>query len=306
MQSLNARSQEKEPQNFSQNLIEELALKVEQRMLSLVMSKCQSKVQPEPLANKAAAYHLQSGGRRVRARIALSAGTKLGLDQGDMVGLAACAELLHNASLIHDDLQDRDYFRRGQKTVWSVFGSQVAICAGDLLLSAAYSSLAGLRDASKLSKLLVLVHAKTADVIGGQCADLDVQNNPISNVAAYEAIAAAKSGAFLSLPLELVLIAVEHEAAAVVGRRACEAFAIGYQIADDIADVHNDRGSTEKPMALNIVFVHEAAGYGANSLATARQLGLAHLHEARNLTKLLPKGAGDYLHELSLRLSEQL
>ena len=306
MHALNLRSQEQEPQNSHQDLIEQLVFKVEQRMLSLVRQAVGRKYQSEPLSTKAATYHLQSGGQHVRARLALHAGKVLGLNREDAVALAASAELLHNASLIHDDLQDQDYFRRGKKTVWSVFGSKVAICAGDLLLSAAYGSLAGLQDTRKLSKLLVLIHARTAVVIGGQCGDLEAQSNPVSDVKSYEAIAAAKSGALLSLPLELVLIAADHEAAAIIGRRACEAFAIGYQIADDISDIHSDRGSAEKPAALNIVFVHEAAGHGTNSLATSRQLGLEHLNEARHLTYLLPKGSGDFLCELSLRLSEQL
>ena len=53
-------------------------------------------------------YHLKSGGQRMRARLALHASVALGLSQADAVSIAAAVELLHNASLIHDDLQDRD------------------------------------------------------------------------------------------------------------------------------------------------------------------------------------------------------
>ena len=64
-------------------------------------------------AGEAASYHLRTGGNRVRAQLALHAGRALGLGVSDAVTLATTCELLHNASLIHDDLQDLDEVRRG-------------------------------------------------------------------------------------------------------------------------------------------------------------------------------------------------
>ena len=59
----------------------------------------------DPGVSTPAEYHLRAGGQKVRARLGLSSALALGLSDSEAIGIAACAELLHNASLIHDDLQ---------------------------------------------------------------------------------------------------------------------------------------------------------------------------------------------------------
>ena len=71
-------------------------------------------------------HHLRAGGGRFRAKLALSVSSALNLQADDSEYLAAACELLHNASLIHDDIQDGDPLRRGRETVWSLFGADVA------------------------------------------------------------------------------------------------------------------------------------------------------------------------------------
>ena len=293
-------------QDNQQPLIADLLEQTEQRMLECVGQIACGGASQTSAAAEAAIYHLQCGGQRVRARLALNAGIAVGLVDDDAVALAVTAELLHNASLIHDDLQDQGHMRRGQQTVWSLYGAQIAICAGDLLLSSAYGYLSEFTDSRKLQRLMRLVHARTAKVIHGQCDDLVAQKTQVKDIAQYEAIAAAKSGALLGLPLELALVASGHDEAAEVGRLAAEAFAVGYQIADDIVDIQSDRGTFEKPAALNVVLVLEAAGYGVNSLGEARRLGIKHLNSASLAATRLPKQSGMFLDELSLRLSAQL
>jgi geranylgeranyl pyrophosphate synthase len=65
------------------------------------------------------------GGRRIRARFAVHASLSLGLSLADASVLAATVELLHNASLVHDDLQDDDLLRHGVRTVGAVFGLSI-------------------------------------------------------------------------------------------------------------------------------------------------------------------------------------
>ena len=81
-------------------------------------------------------YHLQSGGKRFRAILALLAAKIFGLDKKSSINVAVCCEFIHNESLIHDDLQDRDLLRRGQPTIWSRFGDHSAINLGDYFISA--------------------------------------------------------------------------------------------------------------------------------------------------------------------------
>ncbi|MDY7575449.1 polyprenyl synthetase family protein [Actimicrobium sp. CCI2.3] len=275
---------------------ESLSALVETRMAELVRVSL-----PSTLVG-ALSHHLDSGGQRVRARLALHAGRALNLSDDDAVTIAVTVELLHNASLIHDDLQDRDLQRRGCATLWSAFGENVAICAGDLLLSAAYGNLCRFSDSKKLPQLLAQVHAATASAVHGQCADLSGQ---ACDIALYEKIAAAKSGALLALPLELVLIATGQENYLAVARQAADAFAVGYQIVDDIDDIDKDRGSDGQPDGLNACLIL-AAGHGGYAHMVARQLALARFEQATQSASWLPHGAGVLLASLAQRLSAQL
>jgi hypothetical protein len=249
-------------------------------------------------ASRAAAYHLGSGGQRVRGRLALSAGLALGLSKADALSIASAAELLHNASLVHDDLQDRDVQRHGQPSVWVKYGANVAICTGDLMLSAAYAGLCGFTQPTLLLPLLGLVHERVAGAIEGQCSDLNTATMTANDLETYKRVALAKSGALLSLPLELALLASGHRASLDCAREAAYAFAVGYQVVDDLADVELDSHSG----ALNIVFVLQRAGYGAKAHKLARQFGLEHLDRAIQLVNDLPLDSGALLTELSLKL----
>ena len=210
--------------------------KVEMRMCSLTDITHES----FSVAHEAVRYHLESGGRLTRAVIGLEGGNALGIQQVDSVALAACAELLHNASLIHDDLQDRSLERRERVAVWSKFSEAIAICAGDLLVSAAYASLVAVTDKEKLGELVAAVHAATAVVIAGQARDLLLQNACLADFQVYRQIAGAKSGLRLGLPLELALIAADGAEDCLMARAAATDLAVAYQIADDIADEQAD------------------------------------------------------------------
>lgn len=250
---------------------------------------------------KAASVHLAAGGQNIRARLALHAATACGLSEADGVVLATVAELLHNASLVHDDVQDHTELRRGCNAIWVTFGADVAVCAGDLMLSAAYAALAGLSDPTALPALLTLVHDRVSTAIKGQCADLSEGAAGETDVGRYEAIAAAKSGALLSLPLEMVFTAAGKEGLAVQARVAAERFAIGYQIADDIQDLGRDARAQEG--ALNIVLV---LGTGDAALFRARWLAQRHLRAAASAALALPDGTGTLLREMALQLAATL
>ncbi len=255
---------------------------------------------------RAAVGHLAAGGQRVRARLALGAGIALGLLPQDSIALAATSELLHNASLVHDDLQDRENVRRRNPTVWVNYGDDVAICTGDLLLSAAYGALAAVSDRRLLPDLIALVHARTALVVRGQCAEFSAKGQQVTDMAMYEKIAVGKSGALLSLPLELAFAAAGKKEWMGGARRAAEAFGIGYQIMDDMEDVESDAAGDHGPRAVNALLVLRAAGHGTNAEAMAREIGLLHLRTAIALADRLPNEAGAFLRGMALALCQQL
>ncbi|MBG6219643.1 MULTISPECIES: polyprenyl synthetase family protein [unclassified Janthinobacterium] len=258
---------------------------------------------PPSDAATAAACHLRSGGQRVRARLAIHAGLSLQLAPGDIVAIATTVELLHNASLIHDDLQDRDLLRHGVATVWSAFGDNTAICAGDLMLAMAYGALGAVTQTSLLPALLNLTLAHTSKAIHGQC--LDLAGPQHDDVASYESMARAKSGALLSLPTELALLAAGRAEAMPNARYAAESFAIGYQIVDDIDDIDIDSDPLKIARSFNIVLMLQAGGQ-ASARAAAVKLAQHHFGCAAAAAAELPGGTGDLLTTLIQRLAQRL
>ena len=253
----------------------------------------------------AASEVLSSGGHRVRARLAFDTGIALGLESRDAMAISAGAELLHNASLVHDDLHDREKTRRGRPSVWAAYGDEVAVCTGDLLLSAAYAALADISNLQLLPKLLTLVHQRTLRVICGQCIELSTRGQQVDSLAFYEKMAQAKSGALLSLPLEMAFLLSGKEAWLGEVREAAEGFGLSYQMMDDIADVESDAAGDCGPRAVNALLVLRAAGHGGNSLSVAREMALHRLMNTIEIAERLPNGAGLFLKNLALALCQR-
>ena len=283
-------------------------LEVERRMSALIRVNDEGCTAMPDNASAAAMYHLQTGGQRIRARLALHASNSLDLARDDAFSLASTAELLHNASLIHDDLQDRDRSRRGCDTAWVVYGDEIAICAGDLLLSAAYCALAGISCKSRLPHMMKLTHARVMHAVRGQCADLSVSKTQSFSVEDYKKIAVAKSGALLGLPIELALMAAGRTDALAVARKAADSFAIGYQIHDDLLDVDADMARGASAPAINIVNVLQSSPIASdcNARKSARKLGLQHLTSAAATSADLPSHSGRLLQQLAIQWHARL
>ena len=292
--------------NGDPSMLPALMNAVEARMHGLVNSDAMPSDGVEPLAQQAAAYHLASGGQRLRAQLAVHASLALQLSAGDAVSIAAAAELVHNASLVHDDLQDRDLTRHGIKTVWSVYGDGIAICAGDLLLSAAYCALSGLSRPHLLAVVMPLLHRRISAASTGQCADLTSETNRIFTVKEYEQLAALKSGALLALPVELALAASGELQAIAQARHAAESFAIGYQIFDDLNDVQKDLLRLTAQPAVNAFAVMQRHDPHGDAREMASHLALKHLCAAAKTSLLLPRECGRLLHQLAVDLTARI
>ena len=111
------------------NSVEDKLILVEEKISAKLISKVD-------LVNKMSEYHLNTGGKRLRALLTLESAklckyTKGGRD----INLAACVELIHAATLMHDDVIDNSDIRRGKKTLNTLWGNQSSILVGDYLLS---------------------------------------------------------------------------------------------------------------------------------------------------------------------------
>lgn len=268
------------------------------------------------LAVTAAKYHLSTGGQRIRAALALHAGEFLGLTHKDTHTLAVACELLHNASLIHDDLHDRDTQRRGKQSVWHKFGDEAAVCAGDLLLSASYLALSQLIDVAQMPKLFALMHSSIATTIRGQCVDFSRSKDRVLTIEEYENIAMCKSGALLSLPTELALLAANEDLSLPRAREATLAFAIAYQIHDDLIDVQEDvyrslvipvaTNQTADHTVTNIVLILHSDPNCEDARIEAKKIALHHLALAASVCPDLPSNSGGALHAMCSQLQDEL
>ncbi len=279
------------------------------------------------VSQEAAIYHLKCGGKRIRANIAIKACAALNLNKQDSFCIAAVAELLHNGSLVHDDIQDGDKTRRGYETVWTKYGKEIAICTGDLFISSAYVALANISNVSLLPAMIKLVHQQVTATIKGQSVDVHHQVNAITSVASYEAVVTAKSGALLSLPLQLALLAANHAEYLAKAEQIANAFALIYQIADDLNDVHidmqlsdyhhYDKSVKQKDLTrLNIIFILQklaeedatkdklSNSYEVTNLA--KQIALKKANECMQLAQDLPNHSGLYIQTLALDLKAKL
>jgi geranylgeranyl pyrophosphate synthase len=261
------------------------------------------------LSLSAIRHHFLSTGHQVRARLCLDACIKLGVNQEDMFILAAATELLHNASLIHDDIQDLDELRRGQSTVWKAYGQNIAICSGDLLLSAAYGVLQNYQNTKTLPYIIAILHEKTRLAIEGQSDDVTYKNQAENaqklTIEQYVQIAVKKSGALLSLPLELALIAAEKNEFIDKAREASEAFAVGYQIADDLEDIIKDSGNASKSRSINITFALNDMGY-KNEKEQSIAMCHKYLNDAIYHSQKLPAESGQLLVNLAKTLKNKV
>lgn len=241
----------------------------------------------EPSLNHLFCQHLASGGARTRAMLALAAGHQIGLPESVRFAIASAVELLHQASLVHDDIQDRDPLRRGQAAVWTAAGESAAICLGDNLIAAAFESLAELPEpyTQHLPKLVVMLSRGVSVMAAGQTLDCQWTPDDDLSFASYEQIVRHKSGPLLGLPIALTL-AVHGGTDDQISRILHGASSIGvaYQLADDFVDRDEDH-----QIRLNGYWVIRDQLGGTHDAETAlRERFEWHLRQARASVSSLP------------------
>ena len=200
---------------------------------SLIKQKLKSEVN---LIEKMSNHHLSSGGKRLRALLTLESAKLTGY-RGDKrdINLAACVELIHSATLLHDDVIDESKLRRGEKTTNSIWGNQSSILVGDYLLSRCFEMMVEDGDLEIL-KLLSSTSAKIAqgEVLQlqhkGEADLLEETYIDIINLKTASLFSAAtKTGACLSDSNEKEKKALES-----YGRN----LGLAFQIADDALDYY--------------------------------------------------------------------
>ncbi len=194
-------------------------------------------------AGRIAREHLSSGGKRLRARLALAALEALGGARAAGVAWAAACELLHNATLVHDDLQDGDRTRRGRTTAWVRHGAAQAINAGDLLLMLPYLAIERVPDAARRWALAAALSRSAVAVVRGQSAEMALACAPRVGWDDYLAAVEGKTGALFRLPVEgaalLAGLGPEEARELAAGFRG---LGVLFQLQDDVLDLYGEKG----------------------------------------------------------------
>lgn len=203
-----------------------------------------------------------SGGKRFRPLLLLSSGECFGVSQKALLPFACALELIHNYSLIHDDLpaMDNDDFRRGKPSCHKAFGEDIALLAGDGLLTLAFEVLAKaeLEERLKPKKDQIMIEvsrlAGVEGMIGGQLMDITLTPLETSEKTFYE-LALRKTGALIIASVKIGAIlgdasASQLEAMVNYGRN----IGLAFQIRDDILD-SSKKESKDRPFRPNSVLL---------------------------------------------------
>ena len=123
-------------------------------------------------AQLAVDYHLSNSGSMMRYNIAERISQQIGLSDIDASNLSQTVEYLHNASLVHDDIIDKEILRRNRQSVWKKFGTNIAICSGDFLLAKSFEFLTFLENKSSAIDCTRLLSNTIQELVKGQSYDL--------------------------------------------------------------------------------------------------------------------------------------
>ncbi len=251
-----------------------------------------------PALQPALRHHFGGGGKGVRGALVLLSAAAVGAPEAVAMPGAVALELVHNFSLIHDDVVDGDEERRHRPTVWARFGLGQAIVGGDALALAAIELLLADPTPPRVRAAAVLAQATQA-MIGGQADDMAFEGRPTVTVEECLAMEAGKTGALLACAASLGAILGEAPDVTVAALAEFGAHVgIAFQAVDDVLGIWGDPSVTGKPVGsdllqrkrtLPVTVVLAAGGRRAEELAELLDgpLGPAELARA---TELLESG----------------
>jgi geranylgeranyl diphosphate synthase, type I len=242
----------------------------------------------DPVSRAATAYHLGwaeadgtpsagHSGKSVRATLALLSAELASAAADVGVPGAVAVELVHNFSLLHDDVMDGDTERRHRPTVWSLWGTSNAVLIGDALLALAAEVLVESRSPSAGAAARELM-ATTRELVRGQIADLAFESRGAVSVEDCLDMAEGKTGALLATSACIGALLAGAPAPVVDALRTYgRHLGMAFQLVDDLLGIWGDPAVTGKPVlsdlrarkkSLPVTYVLCGDGPGARALAS--------------------------------------
>lgn len=204
---------------------------------------------PIPFIKQVIEYVLTCGGKRVRPMILLLSARALSHRENKHVDLAAVIELIHTATLLHDDVVDSSTLRRGHKTAHTIWGSSASVLVGDFLYSRAFQVVVDLRHQAILE-----IFAKATHYIAeGEIMQLVNCNNPDTTEEFYFEIIKRKTAKLFEIAAQLgALLATESESDIHAFRDYGMHLGLAYQLIDDALDYSQSAEQTGKNVGQDI------------------------------------------------------
>ena len=292
------------------------------KVAGLVDGYIYARVHGEPPGLYEAALHLiRAGGKRLRPVVTVAAAEALGAEPERALPFAVAVELIHNFTLVHDDIMDRDEMRRGVPTVHKLWGEPMAIIAGDLLFAKAFEVATDARDKGvppqRLAEALRRLAQASATVAEGQAMDMMFEEEEDVDINDYLRMVYKKTGALFEAAAVLGGLAATDDdkvlsSLAVYGR----SIGIAFQIRDDILGVTGTEEEIGKPVysdiregkkTLLVIYalsrLDEESRERLRSILGRRDATREELEEAARLIR--ESGAVDYAEKLAREYSEQ-
>jgi geranylgeranyl pyrophosphate synthase len=198
----------------------------------------------------AAGIQWNAEGKRLRALIPCWVYAVSGFDPLQAIPLGCALELIHNATLVHDDLQDRDTVRRGQPTVWRQFSEAQAINCGDALFQFALEILTEMDlDAERFRRVVRRLVRATLQVIEGQAQEFLMKEEDSPGLPRYLGVVRGKTAALIAAAVVSAMeaLGMDPESCAQADEAALHCGTL-FQIQDDLLDIYGDK-QRDKPAA---------------------------------------------------------
>ena len=182
-------------------------------------------------------HHNKSKGKWIRARLALASGGLLGLSSQTYIKWAVVCELIHSASLLHDDICDKDSMRRGKKSLWKEFGIPAAVCTGDYLIAESFRKITEIEQGWHQNILLKLLSCSVKEIIFGQSLDVSLDHLTLTEDQCRK-IAIDKTAPLIALPMMGMFRCKElAEDECVALKEICNELGFAYQYLNDIENI---------------------------------------------------------------------
>ena len=188
-------------------------------------------------------------GKRLRPQLLLRVALAEGAALEAALDAAVAVEILHNYSLVHDDIEDQDEFRHGRPTVWARYGVAHAINVGDALCSLSYLTLlAAAASHEPRASFAAVLHRANLAMCEGQALDIAFESREAVTMSEYRAMIDGKTAALFAAACELgALAAGAAPARARAYAELGKAYGVAFQIRDDVLGTWGSSDVTGKP-----------------------------------------------------------